>query len=103
MNIVEIPIASSAAHFVQENDIFGRAYHLEFEWIENEGFWMFHVVDGNEKPLVLGIKLQPDWPLVTIFEAYKPFSIMLLSRSSGQALERRNLNRQFSLVAYEAF
>lgn len=101
MNIVEIPIASAAPHFVQENEIFGHAYHLEFQWIESVGFWMLHVADGGGRPLALGIKLQSDWPLYIRHQIDRPFTIMLLARSPGQALLRQNLNRHFLLVAYE--
>ncbi len=101
MNIVEIPIASAASHFVQENEVFGKAFHFEFEWIESQGFWMLHVADESDRPLVIGTKLQSNWPLYTHYEADKPFAVMLLARTPGQNLGRQNLSRHFTLVAYE--
>lgn len=102
MSVVEIPIASAASHFVQENEVFGKAFHFEFEWIENQGFWMLHVADGSDRPLAIGTKLQSDWALYTHHEADNPFAVMLHARTPGQILGRQNLNRHFTLVAYEA-
>jgi hypothetical protein len=101
MNVVEIPMASSAPHFVQENDIFGQTFFLEFEWIERERFWLLHIADNHKKPLASGIKLQPEWPLYTYHQTKKPFAFMMVSRSPGQRLDRSTLSNQFTLVAYE--
>ncbi len=101
MTIIEIPIASSASHFMQENDVFGQNFFLEFEWIENEGFWLLHVADEKGRPLASGIKLQPEWPLYVHHDAKLPFAFMMLSRLPGQCLDRATLKNQFTLVAYE--
>ena len=103
MSTIEIPIASSSPHFTQENEIFGNAFLLEFEWIEREGFWLLHIADGGEQPKALGIRLQPDWPLYTHHETTRPFTFMLLAKSLGQALERLTLHQHFVLVAHAAF
>lgn len=102
MNIVEIPIASSASHFVQENSVFGNTFFLEFEWIEKVGFWILHMADGHEKPLAAGIRLNSDWPLYTHYEASTPITFALLSQRRGYELDRKSLNRDFTLVAYES-
>lgn len=101
MEVIEIPIASFAPHFVQENEVFGEAFHFEFEWIERQGFWLIHITDGTV-PLALGIKLQPDWPIYTHHEAIKPITFMLLAKTLGQILNRQNLSQHFVLVACEA-
>lgn len=31
---------------------------------EAENFWMLHIGDQNDNPLVFGIKLITDWPLI---------------------------------------
>jgi hypothetical protein len=101
MEIVEIPLSSSAPHFMQENEIFGQTFFLEFEWIETEGFWLLHVADEKERPLSSGIKLQPEWPLYTHHQTKVPFTFMIISRLPGQCLERATLRDEFTLVAYE--
>lgn len=100
MTVLEIPIASSAPHYVQENDVFGQTFFLEFEWIEVEGFWLLHVADCTERPLSSGVKLQSEWPLYVHHDARLPFAFMLLPRLSGQTLDRTTLRNQFTLVAY---
>lgn len=101
MRIVEIPIASSAPHFVQDNEVFDTTFHFEFEWIERQGLWMLHVADGSDQPLANGITLQSDWPIYTHHEADKAFTFMLLAHLPGQILGRQNLSRHFTLIAYE--
>lgn len=101
MNVIEIPIASATPHFVQDNEVFGRVFHLEFEWIESQGFWMLHVAGESHQPLTFGTKLQPEWPIYIHQVVNKPFTLMLLARAPGQILGRQNLSRHFTLVAYE--
>jgi hypothetical protein len=102
MEVIEIPIASSSPHFVQENEIFGQTFFLEFEWIEAKEFWLLHVADGQGKQLASGIKLQSDWPLYAHHETKLPWTFILLSQVPGQNLDRSTLNSQFILVACEA-
>lgn len=60
----EIPLASNTHHFIQDCPLFGRLYQLEFEWIEREYMWVFHVRDELEKPLSLGNRLMVEWPMM---------------------------------------
>jgi hypothetical protein len=100
MKVIEIPISSPTAHFVQENDIFGQSYILEFEWIEREAFWMLHITNSREQPVALGLSPIKDWPL-HIF-ADSPFVLMFQPKTLGANLSRSTLSRDFCLVAYEA-
>jgi hypothetical protein len=100
VKVLEIPIASSAAHFVQENQIFRKSFFLEFEWIEREKFWSLHIFQEERQALSLGIKLLPNWPLYSHHEAQKPVTFMLLGKSPSSELSRHNLSEAFTLVAY---
>lgn len=102
MTVLEIPIVSSAAHFVQEHEIFQKCFFLEFEWLECEGSWLLHIFGPQRKSLAMGIKLIDKWPLYSHHENKKTFTFMLLAKSPGQELTRYNLSQTFSLVAYEA-
>lgn len=102
MAILKIPIASSAAHFSQENEVFGHSITLEFEWIERESYWVFHIFEDNLTALALGIKVQPDWPLYVYHAHKKPIVFMLTAMSLGTNLDRHSLRPHFALVAYEA-
>lgn len=62
--ICEIPLQTGMTHFSQQTELDGRTYTFEFEWIERDEFWMFHIGDENGRPLVCGIKVVTDWPLM---------------------------------------
>jgi len=100
MEIVEIPITSSEPHSVQENEIFGETFFLEFEWIENEQFWLLHLFDADQNPLVSGVKLQPNWPFYAHQQGESGFILSLHQTVSGPILSRKNLNTHFVLVAH---
>ncbi len=100
MKVIEIPISSPAAHFVQENDIFGQGYLLEFEWIEREAFWMLHIANDRDQAVALGLSLIRDWPLYIYGNS--PFVMMLQAKTPGVNLSRSALHTNFCLVAYEA-
>lgn len=100
MKVIEIAISSPVAHFMQENDIFGQSYLLEFEWIEREAFWMLHLANSKGQPAALGLKPLPDWPLYIYTD--RPFVVMLQAKTAGASLRRNTLSTDFCLVAYEA-
>lgn len=64
MEVLEIPTQPGIPHYTQQTELDGKTYTLEFEFIEREGFWMLHLGDQDGNPLVCGIKLVPDWPLL---------------------------------------
>lgn len=61
---LEIPFQTSSPHYTQQTELDGKTYTLEFEYIEREDFWMLHIGDQDGSPLVCGIKLMADWPLL---------------------------------------
>lgn len=64
MEVLEIPFQTDSPHYTQQTELDGKTYTLEFEFIEREGFWMLHISDQDGNPLVSGIKLVADWPLL---------------------------------------
>ena len=64
MEVFEIPTQPDTPHYTQQTELDGKNYTLEFEFIEREGFWMLHIGDQDGSPLVYGIKLVADWPLL---------------------------------------
>jgi len=64
MAVLEIPFDTNIPHYTQQTELDGKSYNLEFEYIERENFWMLHISDQNGNPLVCGIKLVADWPLL---------------------------------------
>jgi len=103
MPALEIPIASDAPHFVQENEIFGLMFHLEFEWIERQSLWMLHLSDGEKKPLVSGLKLNPNWPLFSGEFDGQVIALTLKGKNAKVKLGLNNLQSDFTLVAHAPF
>lgn len=101
MNIVEIPIASSFPHFVQENDIFKKSFFLEFEWIERKKFWMLHMAGCADRSLVNGLRLFANWPLYSYHDKKHSFTLVLQAKGNETAIDLYSLSRDFLLVAYE--
>jgi hypothetical protein len=64
MEILEIPIQPIGTHFVQQSVLAGSTYTFEFEWMKRGGFWMLHIGDANGAPLISGVKIVPEWPLL---------------------------------------
>ena len=64
MEVLEIPTQPGIPHYIQQTELDVKTYTLEFELIEREGFWMLHIGDQEGNPLVCGIKLVADWPLL---------------------------------------
>jgi hypothetical protein len=98
--MVEIPLTSSAPHFSQEHQLFGRLYTLEFEWIEREHYWVLHLYDASGSPIALGLKIKLDGP---IFEDRATKLVLLLLPKHPQAqLTLSSFHKDFMLVACEA-
>lgn len=64
MSVLEISFQTSSSHYTQQTELDGKTYTLEFEYIERENFWMLHIADQDQIPIVYGIKLIVDWPLL---------------------------------------
>ncbi|MCA9508574.1 MAG: hypothetical protein KC505_09150 [Myxococcales bacterium] len=101
MVVLEIPLSSTDPHFEQKNEIFGQSFIFEFEWIEKENTWLLHIFDDTNYPLVLGLKLQPQWPLYTYGMGINRILLMLIPTKPGATLSRHSLKTDFLLVARE--
>lgn len=94
----EIPISSSAPHFSQEHQIFGRHYLIEFEWIEREAYWVLHLYDAAEQPIALGLRVTTGWPIFSDQE--QRIVIILLAKRPNAELTMTSFHTDFMLVAY---
>ena len=64
MPVLEIPTQPSIPHYTQQTELDGKTYTFEFEYIERGDIWLLHLGDQDWKPLVNGIRLTPEWPLL---------------------------------------
>lgn len=97
--MIEIPLTSSSPHFSQEHVLFNKHYILEFEWIEQESYWVLHLYDHLEKPVALGLKVSIEefiW-----VDPVNKIVLLLIANQPHAVLNLENLHKDFMLVAYE--
>ena len=98
--MIEIPLTSKAPHFSQEHVLFNKHYILEFEWIEQESYWVLHLYDHLEKPVALGLKVFTEGYIWA--DAVNKIVLLLIANQPHAVLNLANLHKDFMLVAYEA-
>ena len=49
----------------------GTAYHIRFTWIDSAGYWTVGLYDTQSKPLVIGIKIVPRFPMNVFYSLTK--------------------------------
>ena len=66
--IIEVPdMHDSVSRIV----LGGTAYHIRFTWIDSAGYWTFGLYDTQNKPLVIGIKIVPQFPMNVFYSLTK--------------------------------
>lgn len=58
---------SSAPYYSQRVRLDGRDYILRFSWNQREARWYLSILTDREEPLVLGLKLIANWPLLRYY------------------------------------
>lgn len=58
--IIEVPDINDSVSRVVLN---GTAYLIRFTWNEAGGFWKFGLYDTQNQPIVIGIKIVPNFPM----------------------------------------
>ena len=97
--MVEISISSTKPHFSQCHQIFGLTYIIEFEWIENEGYFVMHLYNALEEAIALGLKVQTSWPIFIHREHNTCFFLVAKNSNTNPCL--KTLATDFTLIAYE--
>lgn len=98
--MVAITLTSKAPHFSQEHVLFNKHYILEFEWIEQESYWVLHLYDSRENPIALGLKVSTEGYIWA--DAVSNIVLLLIAKQPNAVLNLANLHKDFMLVAYEA-
>lgn len=62
--IIEVPDMNDS---VSRISLLGKQYQLRFTWNDTGGYWMLGVMDSLGTPLLLGVKLVPQFPLNLLF------------------------------------
>lgn len=66
--IIEVPDMNDS---VSRIVLGGTAYHIRFTWIDSAGYWTFGLYDTQNKPLVIGIKIVPRFPMNVFYSLTK--------------------------------
>jgi hypothetical protein len=64
---IEIPVAEDTPLYSERITLDGRDFLFEFDWNDREGRWYLSIRSVSGSPLVLGIKIVANWPLLHRF------------------------------------
>lgn len=67
MAIVQIPVQQNLSAWSQRTTLDGVDYQLDFAWNGREGAWHVSLSDTQGNPIVLGLKLVTNRPLLKRF------------------------------------
>ena len=62
--VIEVPDMNDS---VVKVSLQSRLYQLRFTWNDTGGYWMLGVMDSLGTPLLLGVKMVPQFPLNLLF------------------------------------
>jgi hypothetical protein len=62
--VIEVPDMNDS---VIKVSLQSRLYQLRFTWNDTGGYWMLGVMDSLGTPLLLGVKMVPQFPLNLLF------------------------------------
>lgn len=85
MSIV-IPVVPDDPNFDVRVVLGARTYRLRFDWMERLQRWSFSVYDQDDAPLLLGVKLLSNWPILARYRYDKrlpPGEIVAVNLESG--------------------
>ncbi len=68
---VTIPTAVGVPHYTMRCRLDGKDYNFRMKWNERSQRWHMNIYADDETPLVLGIKLVANWPLIRYYQ-YNP-------------------------------
>lgn len=90
--------------FRQQIQLTGVLYFLTFTWNALNEFWIMDIANSDEEPLILGIKIVPDYPLLAAFtvEGMPQGEIICQNVvNSPDEITRFAMSQKFALVYYE--
>ena len=56
--------SGAAAYGSQRVNLDGRVYGLALNWNQTAGGWFFSLYDSEETPIMLGVRIVSNWPLL---------------------------------------
>ena len=108
MATLRIPTTPDVAYSQQKTRLDGRDYILRFAYNERTERWYLSILDDQEEPLVMGIKLVANWPLLRSYqwdERVPPGELMVMSLTTDETpptFEDLGEGRRCELTYFEA-
>lgn len=65
---VQIPTSTTLSDYRQTTTLDGRDYILRFLFNQREATWFLSVFDEQEDPIVEGVKIVANWPLLRLVQ-----------------------------------
>jgi hypothetical protein len=102
--IQQIPLPTDNPSFSQRVSLSGTDYVLRFDYNGRENRWYLDVFDTADSPIVRGVKLIPEWPLLRrVADSRKPPGHLVCTNYSGNKSGLTppgfsDLGRSFGLV-----
>ena len=78
-------------------------YFLNFTWNGLNEFWTMDILNRNEEPLILGIKIVPNYPLLSTYtvEGMPPGNIICQNIvNTTDEIKRFDIGQKFEMVYY---
>jgi hypothetical protein len=66
--VIEVPNMNDSVSRIVLNN---TAYQIRFTWNDTGGYWKFGLYDAQSNPIVIGIKIVPQFPLNVFYGATK--------------------------------
>lgn len=88
----------------QQIQLTGVLYFLTFNWNALNEFWVMDIADSNEVPLISGITIVPDYPLLAQFTVEGMPAGEIICQNVVNAppvIGRFDMSQKFQLVYYE--
>ncbi len=92
------------SNFKEQIQLSNVLFFLEFTWNALNEFWTMDIYDVNESPMILGIKIVPEYPLLAQYTVEgKPLGEIICHNvvNAPSEIERFDMNQKFALVYYE--
>lgn len=103
-SVVGIPTQQGVPFYTQRTSLEGRSYTLRFAWNARTGVWSLDLLDGDETPILLGLALVTNTPLLRAYhaDARVPVGELLVAcfqaDKSPPGLDELGLDARCSLV-----
>ena len=78
-------------------------YFLNFTWNALNEFWVMNILNRNEEPLILGIKIVPNYPLLSTYTVDgMPAGNIICQNivNTPEEIKRFDIGQKFELVYY---